>query len=94
MVGLVDMVVVPEARQANALSVAVLAEPPCRWSVEGGVTIAAQKCYGIAFDQTAAGVGTGIITDVQPQKRHLTDILTNERLDIRLRSVDSAAVNV
>ena len=88
------MVVVPKAGEADPLPVAIQSEPLCRRPIGDEEAIAAQECDGIAFDQPPAGAGAAIISHVQPQERHLTDILANEGLDIRLGFVNCVPVNI
>ena len=89
---LIDVVVVPEAGAADATPVAGMAEPPRRRRIQRRFAIAAQKRNGIALDRSALASRAGFVSDVQPQKRHGTDMVADSRFEFRLRQLDTGPV--
>ena len=89
---LIAVVVVPEAGAADATPVAGMAEPPGRRRIQRRFAIAAQKSNGVALDRSALASRAGFVSDVQPQKRHGTDMVADSRFEFRLRQLDTGPV--
>ena len=89
---LIDVVVVPEAGAADAAPVAGIAEPAGRRWIQRRLAIAAQKRNGVALDHSAFASRAGFVSDVQPQKRHGTDMVADSRFEFRLRQLDTGPV--
>ena len=87
-----DVVVVPEAGSADAAPVAGMADPAGRRRIQRRFAIAAQKRNGVALDRSAFASRAGFVCDVQPQKRHGTDMVAHSRFEFRLRQLDTGPV--
>ena len=73
------------AIQADSEAKPGMAEPAGRRLIQR-LAIAAQKRNGVALDPSALACLAGLfVSDVQPQKRHGTDMATDSRFEFRLR---------
>lgn len=82
------MVVVPEGGGTQALSTALPAKPFAGWWIDFGLAMVAEQRDAAAFDQAPVTVRSWLISDVDPEKRHRTDVVADSEFQWMFAKTD------
>jgi hypothetical protein len=72
-VGLIDMVLIPEPGLSNLLSIALMAQPARRGWINSGLAVIAQQRNRIPLDIAPHAGRPRLIVDGDPHERHASD---------------------
>ena len=89
-VSFIHVIGIPEAGNADALAVAVMAQPVSRGSIQRRLAVIAEQGDGVALDIAATAGGTRLVVDCKPKKRHRADDPANGAFKIAFSLPDVA----
>ena len=76
-VGLVDVVDVPESRLSNLLTRRGITQPPIRPGVGRGFTVVAYERNGVPFEVCPFAPGAWLVVDVHPEEGKLAELVAD-----------------
>src|SRR5262249_16327979 len=76
-IGFLGVVLIPQTRFSDALSVGPMAEPVLRGWIESRFVVVAQEGNRVSFDVATPALRPSLILNRRPQKGHVTDDAAN-----------------